>query len=347
MAIQRDISEAFVKLGDFLRFFCEEHSTTPTKWSKTLELAVIEAGQKNGWFTADNVHFCLAQWGALLTRENLEVWTASYDLPKESNKVVAIIMAGNIPLVGFHDFLCVLLSGHSVLAKLASNDSVLLPFLAKFLIAQEPTLSKKIKFTKEQLQGFDAVIATGSNNTGRYFEYYFSKHPHIIRKNRNSIAVLSDNETKAELDALGQDIFRYFGLGCRSVSKLYVPSDYKLDTFFEGIFGHKNVINTHKYANNYDYNKAVFLMSDFEILDNGFLLLKEDTSMASPIGTLYYERYSALDSLNNKLAQEKKNLQCVVSSASINGASPFGSSQTPTLTDYADGVDTMQFLLNL
>ena len=197
------------------------------------------------------------------------------------------------------------------------------------------------------MKGFDAVIATGSNNTGRYFEYYFGKHPNIIRKNRNSIAVISGEESKEELQPLGEDVFRYFGLGCRSVSKLFVPKGYNFAHFFEAIFEYDSVLNTSKYANNYDYNKAVYLMSDFKLYDNNFLLLKEDESYGSPIGTLYYEYYESSEELQKKLQLETNELQCIVSSRDIENSIPFGATQKPSLGDYADGIDTIQFLLNL
>ena len=256
-------------------------------------------------------------------------------------------MAGNIPLVGFHDFLCVLLSGNKVLAKLSSNDNLILPFLSKILLEQNPELKAYINFTEEKLENFDAVIATGSNNTSRYFEYYFGKYPNIIRKNRNSVAVLTGNETHEELALLGQDIFRYFGLGCRNVSKLFVPEGYNFDAFYTSIFEFQDIINQNKYANNYDYNKAVYLMSNMNILDNGFLILKEDESFASPIACLFFEHYKDQSSLKEKLQLQEENIQCIVSNGWFEDEIPFGKTQIPALMDYADSVDTLQFLLNL
>lgn len=348
MALQPRILQAFTKLGAFLREFCEPNNSEKDFWSQKLDEAIIKAEQKNSWFTQDNILYALSSWGELLTTEQIDNWLSNYTFNKtQKPKTVAIIMAGNIPLVGFHDFLSVLISGHTVLAKLSSNDSIMLPFVAEFLVHTEPSLKEKIKFTHEKLDNFDAVIATGSNNTSRYFDYYFGKYPNIIRRNRNSIAVLSGNETKEELKALGKDVFQYFGLGCRSVSKLFVPKNYDLKYFYEAIFEYQDVINIHKYANNYDYNKAVFLMSEFKILDNNFLLLKEDDAYASPIGTLYYEFYNTLASLNEKLHQDDSKLQCIVGQSEISNSIPFGSTQNPSLNDYADGVDTLQFLLDL
>ena len=348
MTLDNAILQAFVKLGKFLVDFCDNNNQTTSVWEKQLNETITQAGYQNGWFTEDNVLFALKQWGKLLTQDKLVHWLSAYQPnSKQQQKTIAIIMAGNIPLVGFHDFVCVLLSGHKVLAKLSSNDKVLLPFIADYLIDSEKSFKNNISFTKEQLQGFDAVIATGSNNTGRYFEYYFGKYPNIIRKNRNSIAVLSGNESKEELKPLGEDIFRYFGLGCRSVSKLFVPKGYDFAHFFESIFEYDTVINTSKYANNYDYNKAVYLMSNFKLYDNNFILLKEDDGYGSPIGTLYYEYYANTEELQEKLKDNKELLQCIVSNTSIKNSIPFGNTQKPSLKDYADGIDTMQFLLDL
>jgi len=272
---------------------------------------------------------------------------STYTIPDTKPKTIAIIMAGNIPLVGFHDFLSVLLTGNKVLAKLSSNDKQLLPFLAEYLISVEPEFKNLIEFTEGRLTSFDAVIATGSNNTARYFDYYFSKYPNIIRKNRNSVAVLTGDETKEEMELLADDIFRYFGLGCRNVSKIYFPEKYDFDKFFNGMFSWKHVINNHKYINNYDYNKAVYLMSDIKLLDNEYLLLKQDTGYSSPISVTFYETYANLEDVKNKLEAEADKIQAIVSNTGIDNEIAFGKAQNPELWDYADGVDTVDFLLKL
>jgi len=311
----------------------------------TFAEAITLAKHHNGWFTKDNIHYALAGWGELLTKENLSNWLSPYDLNKNQPKTVAIIMAGNIPLVGFHDFLSVLLTGNKVLAKLSTNDKVLLPLITKYLIEVEPILKDRIVFTEERLENFDAVIATGSNNTARYFEHYFAKKPHIIRRNRNSVSVLTGTETPEELTALGEDIFRYYGLGCRSVSKLFVPVGYDFDQFFKAIYDYSPIVQQAKYANNYDYNKAVYLMSEFKILDNGFLMLKEDDSYASPIASIFYETYDSSEELKEKLKAEAEKIQCVVARNFIENEVLFGTTQKPHLNDYADDVDTVDFLL--
>jgi hypothetical protein len=201
------------------------------------------------------------------------------------------------------------------------------------------------RLVEGQLTDFDAVIATGSNNTARYFEYYFGKKPHIIRKNRNSVAILRGQESASQLSNLGEDIFRYFGLGCRSVSKLFVPKGYDFTGLFEAIEPYKSLLDHHKYHNNYDYNKAVYLMSEFHFLDNGFFMLKEDEGFASPIGSVFYEHYASEDALRMRLNNQKDNLQCIVANNFLKDEVAFGKTQSPTLFDYADGIDTVEFLL--
>jgi hypothetical protein len=341
---QRKTFIAFVKLGDFLSDFCNSLNTE-SEWYNIFEEAITLAGHKNGWFTKENIIFSLKGWSEQLTEEKLTAWLSKYNLIENQPKTVAIIMAGNIPLVGFHDFLSVLITGNSVLAKLSSNDKVLLPLLSKYLIEVEPTLKQKITITEEKMEDFDAVIATGSDNTARYFEHYFGTKPNIIRRNRNSAAVLTGKESKEQLDALGEDIFRYYGLGCRSVSKFFVPKGYDFDLFFKSIFNYNNIIDRAKYANNYDYNKAVYLMSEFKLLENGFLILKEDKSYASPIASVFYEYYESLEELHKKLELDKNKIQCIVSQSGIKSEIPFGKTQYPELHDYADGIDTVDFLL--
>jgi hypothetical protein len=258
-----------------------------------------------------------------------------------------LILAGNIPLVGFHDFLSVLLSGHKVLVKTASNDQHLIKFLARYLVTVAPEMENYITFTDGKLENFDAVIATGSNNTARYFEFYFKDKPSIIRKNRNSVALLTGTESQEDLVRLGEDIFRYYGLGCRNVSKLFVPKDYDFQPFFKAIYEYKDVIFYEKYSNNYDYNKAVFLMSNFKLLDNEFLTLKEDSSYTSPISSVFYEYYDDLEQVTLRLENDKDQIQCVVSNGLTPNSIPFGKTQQPELWDYADNVDTLHFLLQI
>ena len=341
----------FVELGKFLTQFSQNNTLknpavlhNETFFDAFVDLIHLSQSH-NGWYTPEQVYFSIQSWAEALTDENLTQWLSVYDLEKNKSKNVALILAGNIPLVGFHDFLSVLITGNKVLVKTSSNDQHLLPFLAKYIIAVDPEFASRITFVEGKLENFDAVIATGSNNTARYFEYYFKDKPSIIRKSRNSVAVLSGNETKEQLAALGEDIFRYFGLGCRNVSKLFVPKDYSFVPFFEAIFEYQDVIHYEKYANNYDYNKAVFLMSNFKLLDNGFLTLKEDKSHASPISSVFYENYQTVADLEKRLEAESEQIQCIVSDNLIEKSIKFGETQKPALWNYADNIDTISFLL--
>ncbi|WP_158729070.1 MULTISPECIES: acyl-CoA reductase [unclassified Flavobacterium] len=343
----------FVELGKFLSQFSENNTTkspnvlhNETFFDAFQELIILSQSH-NGWYTPENVYFSIQSWSKALTVENLDQWLSAYTLEIKNPKNIALVLAGNIPLVGFHDFLSVLITGNNVIVKTSSNDQHLLPFLAKYLIAVAPPLADAIRFVEGKLENFDAVIATGSNNTARYFEYYFKDKPSIIRKSRNSVAVLTGAENNEELTALGADIFRYFGLGCRNVSKLFVPKGYNFKTFFEAIFEYQDVIHYEKYANNYDYNKAVFLMSNFKLLDNGFLTIKEDQSHASPISSVFYEYYDDLPALQTKLDSENELLQCIVSGGCIENSVSFGQTQNPQLWNYADNIDTISFLLNI
>ena len=351
--LQIEIKSSFVELGNFLRQFSEEGNVKAASvlqndlfFDDFVSLIVLSQSH-NGWFTPEQVKFSVQSWAKALTEDNLNQWLSNYDFSKIEPKKVGLVLAGNIPLVGFHDFLSVLISGHDVLVKTSSNDQHLLKFLAKYLIAIQPELNSKITFVEGKLEGFDAVIATGSNNTARYFEYYFKDKPSIIRKNRNSVAVLDGTETFEDLVGLGEDIFRYFGLGCRNVSKLFVPKDYNFDNFFKAMYEYRDVIQYEKYANNYDYNKAVFLMSNFQLLDNEFLTIKEDTSYASPISSVFYEFYENLEEITTRLNTDSEQIQCVVSKNLIPNSVTFGQTQQPKLWDYADNVDTLAFLNSL
>lgn len=307
-----------------------------------------KAEQQNSWFTRANVIFAFKSWSDALSENNVKQWLSQYQLPQTTSpKKILIIMAGNLPLVGLHDLLCVLVTGHKAIVKLSSNDCVLLPYLITQMKTFAPEWTEAVTFTDDKVTEYDAVIATGSNNTARYFEYYFGKKPHIIRKNRHSVAVLTGKETPEELFALGKDIFLYYGLGCRSISKLFVPKGYDFNLLFQAIYPYKDIIQEQKYANNYDYNKAVYLMSLFQLLENGFLLLKEDEHYGSPIATLFYEYYTDVDSLKEKLTTDAEKIQCVVAHNFTTEEVAFGETQTPQLWDYADGVDTLNFLLKL
>jgi hypothetical protein len=345
MKLQERIN-AFVKLGEALAVIPEGKAVTEA--GKHLSDFIPRLIHFNGWYTEQNVFHRLKVLADGLTKEAMENWIKNYSIAENKPvKTIGVILAGNIPLVGFDDFRCVLVSGNKFLGKIPSDDKHLLPLVSKILIETEPRFATEISFEESLLKGLDAVIATGSNNSSRYFDYYFSKYPHIIRKNRNGIAILTGNETKAEMEMIGEDIFRYFGLGCRSVTKLFVPENYNFNFFFESIYNWgAEMLNNNKYMNNYDYHKALFLLALIPLLDNNFLLLKEDERFSSPPGTVYYEKYSSTDELKKMLEEKKELIQCMVgSSKDFPGIIPFGHSQLTGPNDYADGVDVMKFLI--
>lgn len=327
--------QAFSALGDYIR------NLTPS----ACEDLSNNAANENPWFTHESVERALSGVSTWLTEPALTEWVSSYPASLTS-RTIAVVMAGNLPLVGFHDLLAVLLSGHSVLVKLSSKDRFLPSHFIDKLTEIEPAFGPRIT-QAEQLKSFDAVIATGSDNSARYFEYYFGKYPHIIRKNRTSVAILSGKETQSELESLGKDVFSYFGLGCRSVSKLFVPSGYSFNDMFGAFEPYSQIINHHKYANNYDYQKSILLINSVPFLDNGFLLLQESKGTVSPISVLYHEPYENDEDLVDKLAIHKEKIQVVVGNNAPAAVVSFGCAQNPGLMDYADNVDTMAFLTGL
>ena len=309
---------------------------------------VIElASYKNPWFTNDNVSLSLNGLIQYLDENKINAWLDKYDFSQVSPKNVGVVMAGNIPLVGVHDIICVLLSGHKLIAKLSNQDDVLIPFIADELIKIEPEFEEVIEFV-DKLKRMDAVIATGSDNTARYFDYYFSKLPNIIRKNRTSIAILTGNENPEELKDLGRDLFSYFGMGCRNVSRLFFPEGYDVKKLIPHLDCYKHIINHNKYHNNYFYYKSIFLVNQTEHLDNGFALFQQNDQLVSPISIIYYDYYKDINSLKNQLIPKKDKIQCIVGNEDIIGESvKFGKAQMPEVWDYADNVDTMKFLIEI
>lgn len=309
---------------------------------------INSAPNHNAWFTVEEVRKSLSGLKGMLEEESLIKWFKTITVT-ENPKKVGLILAGNIPMVGFHDVISVLATGNIALIKLSSSDGQLLPALLKKLVSFEPLLADRIIYV-ERLKDFDAIIATGSNNTSRYFDYYFGKVPNIIRKNRNSVAVLDGTETEEEIRLLGNDIFDYFGLGCRNVSKIYFPEGYEIEKFFKPLEQFKLINDNFKYNNNYDYNKSIYLVNLVQHFDNGFLLLKEDKGLSSPLAVLFFEKYANLTELEELLLTEKDNIQCVVTHTGIkpgNDTVSFGQSQHPRLWDYADNVDTVSFLSSI
>jgi hypothetical protein len=338
MKLQQRI-EAFAELGAIIR---ESLSGKETKKGSGLYELIQNQHLINPWFTPENVTAAAEAISAELTAENLSRWTGSYpQLQQDKSPVnVGIIMAGNIPLAGFHDFLSVLISGNRLKAKASSKDPELIVKIADILCSIEPGFREYIEFTGGQLSNFDVIIATGSNNSSRYFDQYFGRYPNIIRKNRNSIAFIEGNENDAELINLGSDIFSYFGLGCRSVSKIYIPEGYDLSIAANKWESFSGLIKHFKYGNNYDFSKAVYIVNKENFLDTGYLLLKEDKGLASPVAVLYYEYYASVSAFKRETESMKDKIQCMVGHDHI----PFGKAQSPHLWDYADGIDTLEFL---
>jgi hypothetical protein len=332
--------ESFSDLGKILR---DSLAGTDRRYSSELKELINNQQYKNPWFTPENVSLAIQAIADELTFDNLKSWTDQYhDLASvRKSENVLVVMAGNIPVVGFHDFLSVLITGNNLIAKTSLKDRELIVFISNILSGINPWFKSKISFADGFPEGFDAVIATGSNNSSRYFEYYFDKYPHIIRKNRNSVAIIEGNETSEELSRLGSDIFSYFGLGCRSVSKIYLPGGYDLKKMSLNWSGYSEIINHNKYASNYDYNKAIFLVNKEEFLDTGYLLLKESKAISSPVAVLYFDFYNSLDDVFQEVEDQRERIQCIVASRNI----PFGMAQLPHLWDYADGIDTLDFLL--
>lgn len=332
--------ESFSDLGKILRDFFEG---TETRYSSEMESCIINQQFRNPWFTPENVKMAIKAIAYELTSDILTKWTSSYPSLNTERKVknIGVIMAGNIPMVGFHDLLSVLISGHNLVAKISSKDPELVVFICGLLCRINPGFKENISLTDGYLKGYDAVIATGSDNSSRYFEYYFGKYPHIIRRNRNSVAIIQGNETREDLSQLGIDVFSYFGLGCRNVSKLFLPRGYDIMNLTLGWNAYSSLINHNKYANNYDFNKAVLMVNREEFTDTGYLILKESENVSSPVAVLYYEYYDSINDIRRKIEKASERIQCIVSRNDI----PFGMAQYPQLWDYADKIDTIDFLL--
>ena len=308
--------------------------------SDDLQNLVNRAQIQNQWFNHDNIKLAFDGIAYMLRKEHLKRWLSNYRLePPKNPKVVGLIMAGNIPLVGFHDLMSTVLTGHIAAVKMSSSDQVLMKWIIDQMLEIDPELASQIDI-REKLTDVEALIGTGSDNTARYLEYYFRHVPRIIRKNRTSIGVLNGKESKDQLSELGKDIFWYFGLGCRNVSKLLVPKGYDPTTFFEQVEGFNYLANHHKYRNNYDYHKSIFLVNKEKHLDNGFLLWRPSEELVSPISVLFVQEYSEQDEVTNYLKIHEEKLQCIVGDGHI----PFGQAQRPNAWDYADRVDTVEFL---
>ena len=332
--------EALIKLGLHLK----EFEKLNPKYAK-LQTIIDQSINKNTWFTQENIENSLRIWSETLQEDKILDWISRYKFESKKNKTVAIILAGNIPMVGLHDLICTWVCGFKSIVKCSSKDDLLLPYITDFLESQ--VRKEYFTYQKKIIRNFDAVIATGSNNSARYFDYYFKKYPNIIRKNRNGIAVLSGKESVEDLNKLCVDIFQYFGLGCRNVSKIYIPFGFNLDKILKSLLSYESVINNFKYLNNYNYNKTILLLNDEPFKDNGFFILKEDKKISAPLACLHYEYYVEIEELRNELSKNIDSVQCIVSRLNFKNAIPFGKSQKPSLFQYADDIDTLKFLISL
>jgi hypothetical protein len=337
-----DRIEVFARLSEIIKMHLSEE-----KINDKLLKAIDEAEVINPWFTKENILISLSEIAKMTEREALEKWTSAYEFNVKNPKTIAVIMAGNIPLVGFHDFLSVLISAHRIKIKLSSKDSKLLKAIIEILTEINPKISAFIDFAEPKMTDFDAVIATGSDNTSRYFDYYFGKYPHIFRRNRNSVGIIEGGENLQELELLAKDIFQYFGLGCRSVSKIYVPENYDFNLLFRSFEKYNHISQHNKFLNNYNYYRSIYLLNQEKFLENGWSIIKNESSLSSPISVLHYQNYNSADELENYLKLESDKLQCISRLNPKEGEFRFGETQSPSLDDYADNIDSMEFLLKL
>lgn len=331
-----------------LKIFHALHSIIINLSDDEINELASKAGAENPWFTFESTKKAFEGIAHLLQPIQLEEWIVKYQTKNIKPKIIGLVCAGNIPMVGFHDILCVLMAGHKAQIKLSSKDRVLMKFLINEIIELCPEMNSKIVLA-ERMENFDAIIATGSSNSARYFEYYFKNYPQIIRKNRNSIAVLTGEETETELIQLGIDVFSYFGLGCRNVAKLYIPENFDLIKLGDAWQYYKEIGNHNKYANNYEYRRSIYLINQEAYLDYGFIIIKESESLTTPIAVIHYEKYSNLEKLVPEIVKNLDNIQCIVSNSKITNINtiPFGKAQFPGINDYSDNIDTMTFLTNL
>ena len=314
--------------------------------SKNHELNNIieEAEKHNSWFSKKNIDNALNYWKDQLNEIVLKKWISEYNLVNEIENI-AIIMAGNFPLAGLHDLISVIISGNNAIIKPASDDKILIEYFVNYLYTKFPKTKDLIRINYGKLIDFDKVIATGSNNTFKYFDYYFREKKSLLRKNRTSLAVLSGNESDKELNLLSDDIFMYFGLGCRNVSKLFIPKRYDLEILKKRLNKYDYIINHHKYSNNYNYQKTIKLMNSEEFIDGNHFILSESENFAPPISVIYYEFYEQISDVKDKIKSSKDKIQCIVSKLDIEKSVDFGEAQKPKLNQYADNVDTLKFLL--
>jgi len=345
---KEQLIDLFSKLGELFRSLGQdaewpgfEIGLTEEEYRNFRELIAREHIH-NPWFTKSAIQFALNSLADMLDPAVLKPFADCYTVTQQPKRV-GIIMAGNIPMVAFHDVVCVLLAGHNAACKLSSNDKHLLPAVVSVLKQWQPDFAQRIECHQGMMKEMDAVIATGSDNASNYFEQYFGKYPHIFRRNRTSVAVLDGSESREDLERLGSDLFRYFGLGCRNVSKIFIPRDFNTDRLFEAIVNYGEIVNHHKYANNYDYNRTIYMMNSIPFLDNNFCIFKEDEGLFSPLSVFFYQRYDSMEEVTQFLETNKDSIQTVVGA----GFQALGKAQLPAIDDYADGIDTMEWLVKI
>lgn len=354
---QEIIIKAFEQLGLFLKQFSTvsfyanpDLKNINDLFSDKFQETLKRAEQNNPWFTDESIRTSFFALSEMLAAGKLSKWLSDYPFKENQGKAwnIGLVSAGNIPLVGFHDILSVLVSGHKLHIKLSSKDDILFPAIKKILFELDEGFKEKINVYENKLENIDAIIATGSNNSSRYFEYYFGKYPNIIRRNRNSVAILSGNESSNQLKMLADDVFLYFGLGCRNVSKIFLPKGYDPTKILDQFQHYSHYGNHTKYGNNYEYQRAILLVNCIKFLDNGFLVFREDNSLNTPVASLNYEFYDNVEELKKLIHLENDKIQCIVEESGLfDNSVHFGKTQYPDLNDYADNVDTIDFLLNL
>ncbi|MCY4215424.1 MAG: acyl-CoA reductase [Flavobacteriaceae bacterium] len=336
-----DKIQALVALGEYIHVSLNSSN----KISNSINQLLLDVYDKNKWFTENYVLYSLKKYVECFTIEKLEHWLNSYSLNISNPKNIGLILAGNIPAVGFHDVICAWLSGHHPIIKCSSKDDQLIPFLCSYI---EKIVETSCFEFVDRLKGYDAVMATGTNNTIHHLEYYFRHVPNLLRRNRSSIAILNGDETPQEINRLGIDLFMYYGLGCRNVSKIYFPENYNLKNFVQKLKKYDYVGYSSKFHNNYTYQKAINFLQNIPFVDADFFLLQENKAVCSPISVIYYEFYKSIEWVKLEIDNKQNEIQCVVCKHSeFKNSISFGTSQSPQLWDYADGIDTMSFLMNL
>ena len=334
MILREDLVKAFCRLSSKLDLTNQD-----------LVDAINKTFSNNSWLTPENYWKSINHWKSSLTKENIEDFIAKYTVTKNP-QTIGVIMAGNIPMVGFHDLLCILLMGHKAQIKLSSEDPYVISYFTSVLKTINSNLKDRI-IIADKLHSIDAVIATGSNNSYRYFESYFKHLPRLLRKNRKSIAVLDGTETEKELKLLADDVLTYYGLGCRNVSQIFIPRDQEIEKVLDAMINYRDVINHHKYANNYTYHKALLLLNNEQHLDTGFLLPKERRNILAPLACIHYEYYDTIKEVETFIQENKEDIQCIVGNYSSTKKIPFGKAQSPDLKDFADNINTLDFLSTL